>query len=141
MYSTYSITLALSYLLPAFPDMSTTPAPQPAPLTRDQLLDILETAARAHLRALRSLRPSTPRRGRPPAQKGKSKIAVAEDVLKAAGAPLHIHDILAQAQQRFRRPLRRDSLVSALTKKVLDGQTFVRTAPNTFDLAHRQATP
>lgn len=121
--------------------MSTTPAPQPAPLTRDQLLDILETSAHAQLRALRSLRPSTPRRGRPPAQKGKSNIAIAEDVLKAAGAPLHIHDILAQAQQRFRRPLRRDSLVSALTKKVLDGQTFVRTAPNTFDLAHREATP
>jgi len=121
--------------------MSTNPAPQPEPLTRDQLLDVLENAANAHLRALRSLRPSTSRRGRPPAQKGKSNVAIVEDVLKAAGGPLHIHDILAQAQQRFRRQLRRDSLVSALTKKVLDGQTFVRPAPNTFDLAHREATP
>ena len=49
-------------------------------------------------------------------------------------------DILAQAQQRFRRKLRRESLVSALTKKVLDGQTFVRTAPNTFDLLHREGS-
>ncbi len=35
------------------------------------------------------------------------------------------------------RPLRRESLVSALTKKVLDHHTFTRTAPNTFDLLHR----
>jgi hypothetical protein len=33
--------------------------------------------------------------------------------------------------------LSRDSLVSALTKKVLDQHTFCRTAPNTFDLLHR----
>ena len=121
--------------------MSTTLAPQPDPLTRDQLLDILETSAHAQLRALRSLRPSSPRRGRPPAQKGKSNIAIVEDVLKAAGGPLHIHDILAQAQQRFRRPLRRDSLVSALTKKVLDRHTFTRVGPNTFDLLHRHPQP
>lgn len=120
--------------------MSTNPPHPSEPLTRDQLLDVLETAAHAQLRALRALRPPTPRRGRPPGQKGKSNIAIVEDVLKAAGGPLHIQDILAQAQQRFRRPLRRESLVSALTKKVLDGQTFVRTAPNTFDLAHREAT-
>jgi hypothetical protein len=119
--------------------MSINPSPQPDALTRDQLLDVLETAVHAQLRALRSLRPSPTRRGRPPAQKGKSNIAIAEDVLKAAPGPLHIQDILAQAQQRFRRKLRRDSLVSALTKKVLDGQTFVRSAPNTFDLAHREA--
>jgi len=119
--------------------MSTNPSSQPQTFTRDQLLEILETTAHAQLRALRSLRPSPTRRGRPPAQKGKSNIAIVEDVLKAAGGPLHIQDLLAQAQQRFRRKLRRDSLVSALTKKVLDGQTFVRPAPNTFDLAHREA--
>jgi len=121
--------------------MSTIPSPAAQSLTRDQLLDILENTAHAQLRALRSLRPSPTRRGRPPAHKGKSNIAIAEDVLKAAPGPLHIQDILAQAQQRFRRKLRRDSLVSALTKKVLDGQTFVRPAPNTFDLAHREPTP
>lgn len=119
--------------------MSTIPAPTAETLTRDHLLDVLETVAHSQLRALRSLRPSTARRGRPPAQKGKFNITIVEDVLKAAPGPLHIQDILAQAQQRFRRKLRRDSLVSALTKKVLEGQTFVRTAPNTFDLAHRES--
>jgi len=120
--------------------MSTIPSPTTEALTRDQLLDVLETAAHSQLRALRALRPATRRRGRPPGQKGKSNIAIVEDLLKAAHGPLHIQDLLAQAQHRFRRKLSRESLVSALTKKVLDGQTFVRTAPNTFDLAHREAS-
>ena len=120
--------------------MSTIPSPPAEALTRDQLLDVLEYTAHAQLRALRVLRPATRRRGRPPGQKGKSNIAIVEDLLKAAHGPLHIQDILAQAQQRFRRKLSRESLVSALTKKVLDGQTFVRTAPNTFDLARREAS-
>jgi len=115
-----------------------TPPPNPTePLTHDQFLDALEAVAHAQLRALRAFRPTPRRRGRLPAHKGKSNIAIVEDVLKAAPGPLHIQDILAQAQQRFHRQLRRESLVSALTKKVLDRQTFVRTAPNTFDLAQR----
>jgi len=120
--------------------MSTNPATPAEALTRDQLLDVLEYTAHAQLRALRVLRPATRRRGRPPGQKGKSNIAIVEDLLKATHGPLHIQDILTQAQQRFHRKLSRESLVSALTKKVLDGQTFVRTAPNTFDLAHREAS-
>jgi hypothetical protein len=117
--------------------MSTTTPQNHDPITRDQLLDILESTAHAQLRALRALRPSKPRGPRPHDPKGKSNIAIVQDVLKAASGPLHIQDILAQAQQRFRRKLSRESLVSALTKKVLDGHTFTRTAPNTFDLLHR----
>ena len=118
--------------------MSSTTAQTPAPITKDELLDILEKTTQSQLRTLRSLRPSTPRRGRLPGQKGKSNISIVEDVLKAAPGPLHIRDILAQAQQRFRRKLHRESLVSALTKKVLDQHTFVRVAPNTFDLLRRE---
>ena len=129
--------LTSTYLYTTLPSMSTNTPTSTAPLTREQLLDILESTAHAHLRALRSLRPGTPRRGRSPDQKGKSNIAIVEDVLKAAHGPLHIQDILAQAQQRFRRKLHRESLVSALTKKVLDRRTFTRTAPNTFDLLQR----
>ena len=110
---------------------------QPKPLTREDLLDILEESTHAQLRALRAFRPTQARRPRTPDHKGKSNIAIVEDVLKAAPGPLHIEDILAQAQQRFHRKLSRESLVSALTKKVLDRHTFTRTAPNTFDLLHR----
>ena len=117
--------------------MSTITPPKHDPLTRDQLLDILESTAHAQLHALRAFRPTKARARPMPGQEGKSNIAIVEDVLKTAPGPLHIQDILIQAQQRFRRKLSRESLVSALTKKVLDGHTFTRTAPNTFDLLHR----
>lgn len=117
--------------------MSTTLTPNHDPLTREQLLDILESTAHAQLRALHAFRPAKARRPRSPDHKGKSNIAIVEDVLKAAQGPLHIQDILTHAQQRFHRKLSRESLVSALTKKVLDRHTFTRTAPNTFDLLHR----
>jgi hypothetical protein len=112
-----------------------------AELSRDELLDILEASAAGQLKALRALRPPTRRRSRSPTAKGKSNIAIVEDLLQWAGRPLHIHDIIAQARARFGRTLSRESLVSALTKKVLDHHTFCRVGPNTFDLLHRQAKP
>jgi len=58
-------------------------------------------------------------------------------VIPWVGFPLN--EIIRRAQQLHQRPLRRESLVSALTKKVLDQNTFTRTAPNTFDLLQRPA--
>ena len=114
-----------------------TPAP-PQPLTREELLHILEAATRAQLRALHLARGGL--RGRPkgPA-KAQSNIDIVIDILTKAKGPLHLDDILRRALQLHHRPLRRESLVSALTKKVLDHHTFVRTAPNTFDLLQRPA--
>ena len=109
---------------------------QPKPLTREDLLDILEESTHAQLRALRLLRGS--KRGRPkgPA-KSQSNIDVVIDILTKEKGPLHLDEILRRAEHLYHRPLRRESLVSALTKKVLDHHTFTRTAPNTFDLLHR----
>jgi hypothetical protein len=64
---------------------------------------------------------------------------IVHDILAAAKGPLHVNDIIQRAKQDHRRPLRRESLVSALTKKVLDQNTYRRTAPNTFDLLSRPA--
>ena len=107
-------------------------------LTREELLSILEKTVEGQLRAVRSLR----RAGtRPPrrSEKGKSNISIVEDILKAHGGPLHINEILQKATQRYSKKLSRESLVSALTKKVLDEQTFCRVARNTFDLRERPA--
>jgi hypothetical protein len=62
---------------------------------------------------------------------------IVHDILVAAKGPLHVREIIQRAQKDHRRPLRRESLVSALTKKVLDQNTYCRTAPNTFDLFSR----
>jgi len=107
------------------------------PLTKNDLLEVLETSALAQLRALRSLRRAQLRPAAPPGTKRKSNMDIVHDILLAAKGPLHITDILQRAQKHHHRPLRRESLVSALTKKVLDHNTFSRTAPNTFDLLKR----
>jgi predicted transcriptional regulator len=107
------------------------------PLTKNDLIEVLETSALAQLRALRSLRRAEQRPAAPPGTKRKSNMDVVYDILLAAKSPLHITDILQRAQKNYHRPLRRESLVSALTKKVLDRNTFTRTAPNTFDLLKR----
>ena len=105
-------------------------------LTRDDLLDVLETVSEKQLRAIRSLRQKR-ERSVPAARKGRSNISIVEDILKAKDGPLHINEIVRLAAQRFGRKLSRESLVSALTKKVLDENTFCRVGRNTFDLRLR----
>jgi len=107
------------------------------PITKHDLIEVLENTALAQLRALRTLRRSEQRPAYPPGAKRKSNMDVVYDILTAAKGPLHINDILRRAKKDFHRTLRRESLVSALTKKVLDQNTYVRTAPNTFDLLKR----
>jgi hypothetical protein len=64
-------------------------------------------------------------------------MALVQAILSQADQPLPIEEIITRARKQYGRQLRRESLVSALTKKVLDQNTFRRTAPNTFDLLNR----
>ena len=104
---------------------------------REILLETIETALRAQLRAIRGLRQAS---GSPPAapdrkpRTGRSQLSVVYDILHKAAAPLHITEIIEIAQKRFREKLDRESLVSALTKRIARGDRFLRTAPNTFTL-------
>jgi hypothetical protein len=59
---------------------------------------------------------------------------MAYDVLKKAGVPLHISEILARIHSTFRVTVDRESLVSSLSKKVMRGDRFVRTGKSTFAL-------
>jgi len=47
---------------------------------------------------------------------------------------MHVSDIIRMAQEQYQVKLNRDSIVSAILKKINDGQIFIRTAPNTFAL-------
>jgi hypothetical protein len=104
------------------------------PVSREDLLDILESTASAQLRALRALRHNPKQKIK---RSGRSNMDVVCDVLAAAPGPLHIDQIIESAKQSYGVKLSRESLVSAITKKVLDQNTFCRTAPNTFDLINR----
>lgn len=66
--------------------------------------------------------------------KRTTQIKTVENVLRNAGHPLHISEIINIAQKDFNTSLERDSVVSILIKKIKAGQKFRRTAPNTFSL-------
>jgi hypothetical protein len=110
------------------------PANDPNDLKNTVLLAI-EASLDAQLRAVRRLRlepeeasqKSTDRRG-------KSHVDLAEDILRRAGSPLHITDILQKIKEVHGVEIDRESLVSALSKKVLRGDRFVRSGPNLFAL-------
>lgn len=66
--------------------------------------------------------------------KSLSHINIITDVLAAAGSPLHVSEIIRLVNERYELTLDRESVVSALTKKVKKGVSFIRTGPNIFGL-------
>jgi len=104
---------------------------------RDDLIEVFEAVSRAQLHALRRLRSPTRQTTRsetPEPVKSMSQIDMAYDILRSAGRPLHISEILAQVARRYHTSLDRESVVSALSKRVARRDRFARTGPNTFSL-------
>jgi hypothetical protein len=64
---------------------------------------------------------------------GKSQMSIVVNILTVADIPLHVSEIIRRAGQQHGMELDRESVVSALTKKVKKG-VLVRTGPNTFGL-------
>jgi hypothetical protein len=109
------------------------------PLTRDDLLDVLESSLSAQLRAVRASRRGSGTGGRRGRRVGKkSNMSIVQDILTASGQPLHINDIIVWARRDHGVELKRESIVSALTKKVLDGNTFCRAGRNVFGLLGKE---
>ena len=103
---------------------------------RQLLLQTFEDSLQAQLTAVRRLRKGGGRHPAAAARTGqrRSQVSIAFDILQAAGHPLHVTEIIAAAQKRFHQKLDRESLVSALTKRLARDERFTRTAPNTFAL-------
>jgi len=102
---------------------------------REAVFSAIETSLDAQLRAVRRLRlgsnDSKPKRT---GAEGMSQVDMAEDILKRAGVPLHADDIIEHIKKIHGVAVDRESLVSALSKKVLRGDRFVRSGPNQFAL-------
>ncbi len=54
-------------------------------------------------------------------------MGIVEDILPSAGAPLHISEIICLAGEQHGVVLDRESVVSALIKKLKKGYPFART--------------
>lgn len=99
---------------------------------KSAVFDAFEVSLEAQLRAIRRLKQdkTEPRRSR----KGMSQVDMAYDILRRAESPLHISDILDRIARVHGQRLDRESLVSALVKKVQRQDRFTRTDKNVFAL-------
>ena len=98
----------------------------------ENLLNLYESLLSAQLRTVRQLKNRKVAKVKPKKGEGISNIDMAMDILRQARKPLHISEILTQVKAKYKIDLDRESLVSALVKKVHRGQGVTRTAPNTF---------
>lgn len=98
------------------------------------LLSFYESLFSAQLRTVRQLKSPKPKRTRPTDHKSMSNMDMAIDILRRAQRPLHVSEIIAQVKTKHGVALDRESLVSALVKKVHRRQGLSRTAPNTFQI-------
>ncbi|HWT79919.1 MAG TPA: hypothetical protein VN648_14120 [Candidatus Methylomirabilis sp.] len=99
---------------------------------RTAVLDALEVSLDAQLRAVRRLQQG--KTERPRRRKGMSQVDMAHDILRRAGKPLHVSEIIDRIESVHGQRLDRESLVSALVKKVQRGDRFTRTDKNVFAL-------
>jgi hypothetical protein len=63
-----------------------------------------------------------------------SQVDMAFAVLRRVKSPRHVDDLIVAIAETYGVQPARDSLVSALTKKVVAADRFEKTAPNTFSL-------
>lgn len=73
-----------------------------------------------------------------PKDKSMSKINIVFNILNASLTPLHVTEIIKKAKSDYQIDIDRESIVSAISKKVRKGDTFIRTARNTFGLKNKE---
>ncbi|MCD6467740.1 MAG: hypothetical protein J7L32_00275 [Thermoplasmata archaeon] len=98
----------------------------------DNYLEIKRELLQAQLRVVYRHQRKTLPRGQQ--LKRTSNLTIVEDILQNSDEPLHISKIIQIAQKDYNVNLERDSIVSALIKKINAGKMFLRVAPNTFAL-------
>ena len=105
-------------------------------MERDEIeaavLRALEVSLEAQLKAVKRLR-TAPRESKS-VSKRTSQIGMVDDVLRRAGKPLHVSEIMERVEKLHGVKLDRESIVSTLTKKVNRGDRFVRPDKNVFGL-------
>ena len=93
-----------------------------------------ESLLSAQLRTVRQLKSPKLKKPKRKEKEGMSNMDMTIDILRRAQRPLHISQIIAQVKAKYGVTLDRESLVSALVKKVHRGQGLSRSAPNTFEI-------
>jgi hypothetical protein len=63
-----------------------------------------------------------------------SQVDMVYDILGSAKRPLHISEIITLVEKRHAVRLDRESIVSALAKRIARRDRFARSGPNTFSV-------
>lgn len=101
----------------------------------EEWLSFFESLLRAQLNTIKQFRKSHGlKEEKEPQEKRMSQMDITYDILFEAQRPMHVNEIIRSAAQRFGTQLDRESLVSALTKRVKRQDRFIKTGPNTFSL-------
>jgi hypothetical protein len=101
----------------------------------EELLNLFESLLRAQLNTIKQLRKTS---GIPepeqPKEKRMSHMDMVYDILRIARHPMHVNDLIVAIEKNFSVKVDKESLVSALAKRVLRQDRFIKTAPNIFGL-------
>ena len=109
-------------------------------LNNETVLRVVEAMLKAGLRVVReelAAIDSNVKQKRRLQRKSNTKIVA--DLLRKADHPLHINEIIRLASEEGVE-LHRESIVSAMTKKLLEGKLFRRTGRNEFALLDSSAS-
>ncbi len=68
----------------------------------------------------------------------KTQLKIVEEILLNAARPLHVKEIICIAAENYKTNLKRETIVSAITKRVKNGIVFVKTGKNEFGLISHQ---
>jgi hypothetical protein len=101
----------------------------------EELLNLYESLLRAQLNVIRQYRKDSGlENSDEPANKGMSQMDIIYDILSESQKSMHVDDIIDIAEKRFDKKFDKESIVSALAKRVSRQDRFIKTAPNTFFL-------
>ena len=99
---------------------------------KDVILDTIEASLDAQLKAVKKLRGGTEKQKTK--QRGLSQVDMVYDILRRARRGLHISEIIERVEKAHGVRLERESIVSALAKKIKKGDRFARVGKNMYAL-------
>lgn len=106
----------------------------------EELLNLFESLLRAQINTIKQLKKIS---GIPepeqPEEKRMSQMDMVYNILNVTRHPMHVNDLIVAIERNFNVKVDRESLVSALAKRVLRQDRFIKTAPNTFGLISHDA--
>jgi len=101
----------------------------------EELLNLHESLLRAQLNVVRQIRKEAGLQELDePKEKRMSQMDMVYDILNQTQKPMHVNDIISIAKDKFDVELDKESIVSALAKRVKRQDRFIKIAPNTFTL-------